>query len=326
MLVLADAGRDPVERHAGRAEYQGNRRRIPLGSIQVRPRPVSRTASRQSHASRRMHVFVSVLAVLAFVVAAACDATEPEPPRPPSVQVAAGADSITVGGTFTPGVNRIAFNNIGQRPRALQLIRLAPDRSPSDLLAAIDAGQRWPVWARHIGGPGLTGPGRSMLAEVVLEPGQYVLLSMIPGTGGALRFEPGVIQAFGVSGDPNEFTPTRPTLTVTAMRRALEAPARVAQGEVRIRLLNQDDTPHDLAVVALAEGMTADGVAAYLDGRSGTVPGTFVGGVQAIEPGESGTALLFLTPGEYALVSLFPEPDGVTPGFQVGLIRELRVE
>ena len=90
--------------------------------------------------------------------------------------------------------------------------------------------------------------------------------------------------------------------------------------------MNEDDTPHDVSVFALNPGATTDDLVAYLDGRTREAPGVFAGGVQAVEPGESGLAVLFLTAGEYALVSLFPEPDGITPGFQVGLVSKLTVE
>lgn len=90
--------------------------------------------------------------------------------------------------------------------------------------------------------------------------------------------------------------------------------------------MNEDDTPHDVSVFSLNDGATQDDLVAYLDGRLREAPGIFAGGVQAIEPGESGLAVLFLTPGRYALISLFPEPDGITPGFQTGLVRTLTIE
>jgi hypothetical protein len=271
---------------------------------------------------------IVALITLAMPVLAACggDDDQPEGPPPPSVAVAAGPASFTIGGSFRPGVNRITFNNAAERPRNAQLIRLGEGFAPRQLLDEIEAGARWPEWATYVGGPGLTEPGRSMSYEVVLEPAQYVMLSLLPDNGGALRIQPDVVQAFLVEGEPSGAAATRPTLTVTAGRSALEAPATHSPGDVRLRLVNEDDTPHDVSVFALTEGATPQDLVAYLDGRTSDAPGVFAGGVQAVEPGESGLAVLFLTAGEYALVSLFPEPDGVTPGFQVGMIRGLTVE
>ncbi len=247
-------------------------------------------------------------------------------PPPPAVQVAAGPGSFTIGGTFRPGVNRITFNNAGTRPSNAQLVRLDEGYSPQQLFENINANQRWPQWATYIGGPGLTEPGRSISYEVELEVAQYVMLSLLPDSGGALRPQPGVVQAFLVSGEPTGAATSSPTLTVTASRASLNAPGSHRAGEVRLRLVNEDDTPHDVSLFALAEGATPEDLVAYLDGRTREAPGIFVGGVQAVEPGESGLAVLFLTAGNYALVSLFPEPDGITPGFQTGLVRALTIE
>lgn len=245
---------------------------------------------------------------------------------PPSVQVAAGPGSFTIGGTLRPGVNRITFQNAAQEPRNAQLVRLAPGFTPRQLLDAIAAGGRWPEWARHAGGPGLTAPGRSMSAEVELERAQYVLLAMPPGHGGALRVQPGVVAAFEATGEPTGAAPTSPTITVRARRSELQAPARHRVGDVRLLLVNEDDTPHDVSVFAFREGGTVEDLIAWLSTGRGEAPGVFAGGVQAVEPGERALAVLFLTAGRYALVSMFPEPDGVTPAFHRGLVRELTVE
>jgi len=272
-------------------------------------------------------IILALLLGLVAAVLAACGEDEaPSGPPPPAVQVAAGPGSFTIGGTFRPGVNRITFNNASARASNAQLVRLDEGYSPQQLFDAISNNQRWPEWATYVGGPGLTEPGRSMSYEVELEVAQYVMLSLLPDSGGALRPQPGVVQAFLVSGEPTEAGATRPTLTVTAERGALDAPNNHAPGEVRLRLINEDDTPHDVSVFALADGATVEDLVAHLDGRTRDAPGIFAGGIQAVEPGESGLAVLFLTAGQYALVSLFPEPDGVTPGFQTGLVRALTIE
>lgn len=287
-----------------------------------------RTSTRSAVVRRTLASVLSVaLIALAMPILAACGGDgEPEGPPPPAVAVAAGPASFTIGGSFRPGVHRITFNNAGERPRNAQLVRLGEGFTPRQLLDVIEAGTRWPEWATYVGDPGLTEPGRSMSYEAVLDPAQYLMLSLLPDNGGALRIQPNLVQAFLVSGEPTEAAATRPTLTVTAGRSALEAPSRHAPGDVRLRLVNEDDTPHDVSVFALDEGATPADLVAYLDGRTSEAPGVFAGGVQAVEPGESGLAVLFLTAGEYALVSLFPEPDGVTPGFQVGLVRGLTIE
>ena len=277
--------------------------------------------------TRLQQTAIALTVACVAILLAACGKDEaPSGPPPPSVQIAAGPGSFTIGGAFRPGVHRITFNNAGERPRNAQLVRLAEGYAPKQLFDSIAANERWPQWATYVGGPGLTEPGRSMSYEVVLEPAQYVVLSLLPDSGGALRVQPEVVQAFLVAGEPTEASPTPPNLTVTATRGALDAPGSHAQGEVRLRLVNEDDTPHDVSVFALNDGATQEDLVAYLDGRTREAPGVFAGGVQAIEPGESGLAVLLLTPGKYALISLFPEPDGITPGFQTGLVRTLTIE
>lgn len=289
------------------------------GRRSLRPAPNLR-------ARPRLVPILALSLVLVAIVLAACEDETPEGPPPPAVTVAAGPSSFTIGGTLRPGVNRITFNNAAGEPRNAQLVRLDEGHGPSELLDVLEANQRWPAWASYVGGPGLTEPGRSMAYEAEFEPAQYVMLGMPPGNGGALRVQPGAVQAFRVEGEPTGASLARQTLSVTATRTALEAPARHDAGEVRLRLVNEDEVPHDLSVFALDAEATIEDLVAHLGGRVGSAPGVFTGGLQAIDPGEGGVAVLFLTAGEYALVSLFPEPDGVTPGFQVGLVRGLTVE
>src|SRR5690606_2621629 len=96
--------------------------RLPrMAQLSTRTRLSSR--ARQWRAPRSLILALAVAFVPALIACGGGNEDEPAGPPPPSVQVA-GPGSFTIGGAFRPGVNRITFNNAGERPRNAQLVRL----------------------------------------------------------------------------------------------------------------------------------------------------------------------------------------------------------
>ena len=87
-----------------------------------------------------------------------------------------------------------------------------------------------------------------------------------------------------------------------------------------------------MAVVKL-NGITVEQVGEMLSGPppagspAGPPPFEFVGGYQAIMPGDSGWAVLDLEAGEYGLVCLIPSPaNQFKPHYALGMVASITVE
>lgn len=116
-----------------------------------------------------------------------------------------------------------------------------------------------------------------------------------------------------------------PVVTVTAVNYAFNAPDTIAAGVTTFKLLNKGTELHHLQLIKLNDGKTlADLLAAIA--KPGPFPdwATFVGGPNAIIPGDSTETTLALAPGHYAMICLVPAPDGV-PHVLKGMHRALEV-
>lgn len=115
------------------------------------------------------------------------------------------------------------------------------------------------------------------------------------------------------------------TITVTATDYAFDAPAQVPAGATALRLSNRGKELHHAQLIKLEEGKTVEDVLKAIK-APGPLPRwiKFVGGPNAVAPGQDAVATSDLAPGSYAFVCVIPSPDGV-PHLAKGMIRAFEV-
>ena len=116
-----------------------------------------------------------------------------------------------------------------------------------------------------------------------------------------------------------------PTVTVTATDFAFDGPAAIPAGMTTMTMVNRGQEMHQVQLVRLAEGKTANDLAAAFK-QPGPQPAwaVSVGGPNAAAPGGSSQATFMLTPGNYVMICAVPSPDHV-PHFGKGMMRPLTV-
>jgi hypothetical protein len=100
-------------------------------------------------------------------------------------------------------------------------------------------------------------------------------------------------------------------VTVTATDFTFDAPAKIASGATRFRLVNQGKELHQAQLIKLEDGKTLDDLAAAMK-NPGPPPSwvKWVGGPNGIGPGQEANATAVLTPGQYAYLCFIPSADG----------------
>jgi hypothetical protein len=107
--------------------------------------------------------------------------------------------SFGVSGALTAGKHTIKVENTGPQPHELEIIRIAPGKTPRDLMAWMDKAQGPPP-ANAIGGIVALMPKMSGLATVDLTPGNYIMVCFIPdGKDGKPHAEHGMMKEFKVN-------------------------------------------------------------------------------------------------------------------------------
>jgi hypothetical protein len=118
---------------------------------------------------------------------------------------------------------------------------------------------------------------------------------------------------------------TLPEATFVTRERRFEGPESIPGGWVRLNLENAGPEYYHLQLVKLDPGKSVAELGAALS--ESLVPPTWAamkGGPNAIDPGQSTSAVVYLEPGDYALISTVPDRQGV-PHVANGMIRGLTV-
>ena len=116
------------------------------------------------------------------------------------------------------------------------------------------------------------------------------------------------------------------TAAFTAETGGFSGPASVPAGWTELSLTNASDGIHHLQLVKLVDGKTAADLLAALQADGENWPSWAVpaGGPNAPDPGATTTAVVNLEEGNYAVLSVIPNGEGV-PGFLNGMLTTLTV-
>lgn len=225
------------------------------------------------------------------------------------------------------GWTTFRFANRGPEAHHLTLMRLAPGRTASDALAALRDQQPLSGIATAVGGPNAPMPGANADATLDLEPGEYVLVCVIPSPDGVPHFMKGMAKPITVRDTDARAAVSPPAdVEVTLTDYTFDIDGAIAAGERTIRVVNATSAtePHEIVLVRLPEGVTSEQVNDWIHAMEGPPPGEFIGGITALDPGESGAFTADFTPGEYAFLCPLPSPDGEAHTYK-GMMHQFRV-
>lgn len=245
---------------------------------------------------------------------------------PHVVTVTARDFSFEAPAEIPAGPTTFRMVNAGQTLHHVQLVKLEEGKTFDDLMAALKAGGPPPAWVRDMGGPNAPDPGATSNATVVLEPGSYAMLCFVDIPGGVPHVAHGMVRPLRVTaptasaGEPAADV----VMTLSDYTFALSKP--LTAGRHVIRVENTARQPHEVEIVRLAPGKTADDVAAWMREPQGPPPVSAIGGVAGMESGVSNTFEVDLTPGKYLLLCFIPDAGDGKPHLAHGMIREITIE
>jgi hypothetical protein len=206
-------------------------------------------------------------------------------------------------------------------------MRLNPNVTPEQFMTALAQG---PVEALQLvsltGGPAAVDPTLTSEVIVDLTPGQYVLVCFVESPDGVPHLAKGMVRLLEVTAPPMAGTPPSAAQTVTMRDFTFEAPATFPIGRTVVRVVNDGPQPHEMAVVRLAQGRALTDVTQFFSVQPGTPPSgpppfQSVGGMQGLDRGGAGFAVLDLQAGDYAMICLIPDPGSGRTHLDLGMGR-----
>ncbi len=277
----------------------------------------------------RLVCAIALCASVGFSTARLADAAPAAAFSQPNVVTFSAWDHGFEGPDVIPaGQTTIRLHNRGQEPHQLQLLKLEEGKTPADLAAAFQThGWMIPPWARHMGGPNGVGSGGDARATISLEPGSYVLVCLIPDKSQRPHAALGMQKALRVTeniSSPPEFHGNF-HMAMFDYEFVVVQPLR--KGQHTFYVINRGSQPHQVSLVRLDPGASAEDVLAAL-GRPvmPSMPGQLIGGMSGLEPGGEGLFSADFTPGRYAMICLFPNPTAHDSHAAKGMVMNFTIE
>ena len=211
----------------------------------------------------------------------------------------------------------------------VQVVRIEDGHTFADLMTELAKGEGPPPsWIRLLGGANGADPGAMAETSLLLEPGNYALVCVIPGTADMMpHFTKGMVRPLTVTGSAEGAVVPTADVDLTISEDGFAFSKTVPAGASMIRVENTAAMPHEVLIIRLADGATAATLLAWLmDGMQGPPPGVGHGGTVALEEGAWNVVHANLTPGNYALVDFIPNPADGRPNAAHGMMLDFMVE
>ena len=224
------------------------------------------------------------------------------------------------------GVATVEIVNRGHELHHAQLIRLLEGKTAQNFEEALKADPfSFPKWALLAGGPNAVIPGEQATAIMKLEPGNYLIICLIPDKQNIPHVALGMAKPFQVVGNPQTAELPSGSLRIGELDFSFSIPAPIAPGHHIIRVRNNGAAPHEVVLVQLPPAVSiADFARAAANPESAPPPGKPVGGVTGLQPGAEAAFTAELVPGKYGLICFFPDERGA-PHFTRGMMAEFTV-
>ena len=151
------------------------------------------------------------------------------------------------------------------------------------------------------------------------------LIAIIPACKSRRPAEPAAAASSAATTAATTAAVAAAPITVTSTEFKFDLPDTIPAGAVALRLVDHGKELHQAQLVRLEEGKTAADFQAAME-QPGPPPAwaKFVGGPNAVAPGQEGLATAVLAPGSYVVICLIPGTDGV-PHAMKGMVRPFEV-
>ena len=229
--------------------------------------------------------------------------------------------------TLPSGLTTIRLTNHGHEPHHGQLLRLNDGVTFDQFTAALQQeGEGGLRLVTGEGGPGAINPDGQSEVSLDLKPGVYALACFISGPDGVPHLMKGMLKPITVT-DSGTTTGAAPRAngTFTLKDFSFDMPSTLPVGRATYRVVNTGPQMHELNVLKLAPGKTAQDILDWEASPAGPPNFEPVGGINAFSAEGSGYMTLDLRPGSYVAVCNVPDPGSGLPHTHLGMFKEFTV-
>ncbi len=255
----------------------------------------------------------------------------------PEITVTAKEYSFDMPESVSPGLTKIRLVNSGKEEHTAQFIRLNAGVTPAQVTAALqDENNPQGVFKliTAAGGVNATPGGKENDAYANLTAGNYYVVSFGGGDNGPPDFAQGMLKAFTVKdGTAPQVAPPKTSGKVTLADYNFLGVESLSAGSTTLEVLNGGPQTHEMYVVKLNNGYTADQLKADMaaEANGGTPPAGAppfedAGGIGALAVNTTGYVTLNLSAGNYAFLCFIPDINKGVPHASLGMVKGITVK
>lgn len=244
---------------------------------------------------------------------------------PPVLNITAVDYALQMPDTVQAGWTTIHFVNNGKELHQAQLVRLDSGKTAKDFMAA--GGDMSPPWEVWVGGPNATVPHDSTTTKVMLQPGHYIALCVIPSPDGTPHIMKGMMKEFVVTGSAATAPAAAASdVVIRTSDYTFDVSPPLTSGMHTFRFENTGPQVHEVVFVKLADGKKGTDFVGWVGaGQQGPPPITWISGTSSLSVGQVAEATYNLTPGTYAMVCFLPDKADHQPHFVHGMVKDFTV-
>ncbi|MBO0884472.1 MAG: hypothetical protein J2P17_29895 [Mycobacterium sp.] len=243
-----------------------------------------------------------------------------------TVEFDASEYSFNTPDTLTAGLTTIRLVNLGQEPHHAQLLRLNDGVTFDQFTATLQQeGEGALRLVSGAGGPGTVDPNGKSEVTLDLKPGMYALACFVSGPDGVPHLMKGMLKPIQVTDGVEASTPPEVQGTFTMRDFTFDLPATLPAGVATYAVVNSGPQMHELNVLKLAPGKSAQDVVDWETTPTGPPPFEAVGGMNAFSTGGSGYMTVDLESGSYVAICNVPDPASGIAHAHLGMIRQFTV-
>jgi CubicO group peptidase (beta-lactamase class C family) len=251
------------------------------------------------------------------------------PSAPNEVTVRAADFAYEAPARIPAGMTTFRLANDGPNFHHMQIVRLDGAKTFADLQQALRKPGPLPGWAVVVGGPNAPDPKTEANATLDMRPGRYALVCFVDVPGGVPHLAKGMIKELTVTpaaGGATVAAAPAPDVVLTLRDYQFDLSKPLARGRQTIEVRTAPNTqPHEVELMRLAPGKTAEQMLAWLEKPEGPPPGQGLGGVAATVPESTNYFTADLTPGSYLLICFLPDAKDGKPHFVHGMTKTVTV-
>jgi len=264
----------------------------------------------------------------------------------PEVVITAANYRFDLPTSIAGGLTRLTLRNEGTTGHHAMFLHVNEGATLADLGSALTTPDLGPVFAvsTSLGGPEVD-PGRQATAIVDLQPGQYMVICLIPDVKGTPHYLMGMQAPVEVTAAGDGSEPTADATVELVDFRFGQMPMQATPGRHVWEVTNVGEQLHEFLVMRQAPGVTFDQVQAILQAEApeatpgalveaapaaspaaaGPPPVEIIGGAAPMSPGQTNWSVLDLEAGEHFAICFIPDPASGAPHFALGMLMPFTV-